>query len=101
MEESGDCNVGFEPIFTRMWNGTHTICKVNTTEELQAKKSSVQTRSQRTQRVQTVSTDGDIRFDIIDDDGSECKGQKLAQTKPINMTKQFSGGEVVCARRGG
>ena len=48
-----------------------------------------------------MSTDGDIRFDIIDDDGSECKGQKLLQTKPINMTKQFSGGEVICARRGG
>ena len=33
VEELGGCQDGFEPIFTRMWNGTEALCTFNETQE--------------------------------------------------------------------
>lgn len=75
---------GFEPIFTRMWNGTQQVCRVNFLSiSVDNPNSAVHT----------------TQFKVMED-LKKCDGE-LTNTLPrVNMTKQFND-VVVCARRAG
>ena len=69
--EAGGCALDYEPIFSRMWNGTHELC-----------------------------VDGlDVRVFNYDDELDICDGDIRSQIKPINMT--IDSGMIVCGKRGG
>ena len=69
-----------------MWNGTHPICKVNVTE-LTFDEHRPQHIYKKATIANTVLTEGDIRFDIMEDSTDECNGERLGQIEPINMTR--------------
>ena len=94
-----DCAPDFEAIFTRMWNGTHTMCKVNQTEEKQSVVdwSKLQQQKQQAGSETAFWSNGDTSLYIYK---GLCNGEKIDKIEAINMTQQFKK-VVICARRGG
>lgn len=95
-EDCGDAD--YEPIFTRMWNGTHPVCKLDPSS-LSDNESNFAMKSKL--KSSPISSGGqNFKYELLTSSDSPCEGQKIEPIAAVNMTKQADG-SLICAKRGG